>query len=160
MTTAYANLLRKDKKPSRIPSAGPGVRALNPHLYGNITVPVIGGGTVMMVNDIPHGKRIRQSSKPKMNKLEAQWAAMLTTLHPGVAFRAQAWRVELAEGLWYKVDFIGPTEGRWTAYEVKGPKSFRGGFENLKSAARLWPEIDWILVWKEKGEWRKQIVKA
>ena len=109
---------------------------------------------------ITFGKRIKQSHKPKMNKLETAFANQLSALHPGVNFRPQAWRVELAEGLWFKVDFIGPVEGRWLAYEVKGPKAFRGGFENLKSAARLWPEITWTLVWREKGsgEWRQQHV--
>ncbi len=114
--------------------------------------------TVTIINDIPDGKRLRQAAGPKMNKLETQFSRVLPVLHPGVNFRAQAWRVELATGIWFRVDFVGPVDGGWVAYEVKGPKAFRGGFENLKLAARLWPEIKWVLVWNDKktGEWQKQ----
>ena len=40
------------------------------------------------------------------------------------------------------------------AYEVKGPKVFRGGFENLKVAARVHPWVKFYLVWEDgAGGW-------
>lgn len=111
------------------------------------------------------GKRIRQSQKPKMNKLEAEWFAILSSQFPNYDRpRAQSKRYELGNGIWYKPDFTATSwpqpEGPSieTAWEVKGPHAFRGGFENLKVAARLWTEVRWILVWKEAGEWRQQVV--
>lgn len=107
-----------------------------------------------IAREIPRpGKRIRQSTKPLMNKLEREFYNQL----PGKDhIMVQAVRFRLANGLWYKPDFV-----LWAAqiaYEVKGPHAFRGGFENLKMAAATYPGIVWILVWKENGEWRNQRV--
>jgi len=116
------------------------------------------------------GKRLRQSSKPLMNKLESEFYARLLADKASFAteIRIQARRYRLGNGIWYKPDF---TASRWpwpgqtgqtltheTAWEVKGPKAFRGGFENLKVAASLYPEIRWLLVWKnsETGQWQEQ----
>jgi hypothetical protein len=42
------------------------------------------------------------------------------------------------------------------AWEAKGPKAFRGGFENLKIAANQWPDVVFTLMWEEAGVWRNQ----
>lgn len=102
-------------------------------------------------------RRIRQSSKPLMNKLERAffdfWTHTLDKkLYP------QAMRFKLANGLWYKPDFICFLGEMVCAYEIKGPHAFRGGFENLKMAASAFPEIHWELVWKEHGAWQYQHV--
>jgi hypothetical protein len=98
-----------------------------------------------------------------MNKLEMEFFNILKAQHPNAYIRPQARRYKLGNGIWYKPDFtahIHPGDGSMqeTAWEVKGPHSFRGGFENLKVAAALWPEVEWILVWKVKGQWQQQAV--
>lgn len=104
------------------------------------------------------GKRIRQDSKPLMNKLEREWFDQLGGMASTINLRAQAIRVKLANGLWFKVDITCLIDGKMTCFEVKGPFAFRGGFENLKSAATLFPEWDWFLVWKKDGVWHTQKV--
>lgn len=107
--------------------------------------------------------RVRQDPKPLMNKLEAEFFGILALQQPYEYIRVQAKRYRLGNGIWYKPDF---TCSNWpdgderveTAWEVKGPRAFRGGFENLKVAASLYPEVRWLLVWKDKttGEWQGQ----
>jgi hypothetical protein len=107
-------------------------------------------------------KRIRQDTKPLMNKLELEWLDVLKESYIQRPILIQAIRLRLANGLWYKPDFIvlngisDPVFGY--GYEVKGPHAFRGGFENLKMAATKYPSIKWFLVWKEKGTWMEQEV--
>lgn len=107
-------------------------------------------------------KRIRQS-RDKLNKLESAFQVWITHELSGVfdnpIVEAQSIRFRLGNGVWYKPDFvfIRPS-GRWTIYEVKGPKSWRGGFENLKVAASRYPLIQWVLAWKENGMWITQEV--
>ena len=104
----------------------------------------------------PKERRLRQSHKPRLNNLETEFGAILRIEHPGRRIYDQSFRVELANGQWYKVDFWIPSAA--TAWEVKGPKSFRGGFENLKTAASKYPDITWILVWKDEGRWYRQTI--
>ena len=119
------------------------------------------------------GKRIRQGAKPLLNKLETEFYESLKHYHPGATIWKQALRWKLGNGIWYKPDFVAFTafypEGypktmppvkqiKLTAWEVKGPHAFRGGFENLKVAASLYPEVRWVLVWKEDGAWKQQEV--
>ncbi len=108
-------------------------------------------------------KRIRQDRKPLLNKLETEWFNKLQECYPSTMIWKQALRWKLGNGIWYKPDFVlfaGWTQkpSELTCYEVKGPHSFRGGFENLKVAASLYPEVRWILVWKESGTWQHQEV--
>lgn len=107
-------------------------------------------------------KRIRQSSKPLMNKLESEWLEVLKTRFRIVT--TQSLRFMLGNGIWYKPDFVAWPTGlesqdlRMRAFEVKGPRAFRGGFENLKVAAHQYPQIKWTLVWKQDGQWKEQVV--
>lgn len=103
-------------------------------------------------------KRIRQSSKPLLNQLETEFLVRLHDVYPSLKIRPQAKRYRLANGIWYKPDFTAVTVDGEMAWEVKGPHAFRGGFENLKVAASSYPEIRWILVWKENGQWQEQEV--
>jgi hypothetical protein len=114
--------------------------------------------------------RIRQDPKPLMNKLEQDWFNVLSVQYPNYPRpRPQAKRYRLGNGIWYKPDVSVSTwpnrnpdgsvgSDMETCWEVKGPHAFRGGFENLKVAAGLWPEVRWILVWRERGEWHTQEV--
>lgn len=111
-----------------------------------------------VTSPMPKKKRIRQSSKPLMNKLEQEY---YDSLRERVCVREgliiQGLRFRLGNGIWYKPDFIvvnHPLE----AYEIKGPHAFRGGFENLKVAASQYKQFKWFLVWKENGQWQEQRV--
>lgn len=160
----------------------------NPHLYPNFS-----GDITAKKNGRPEpsaaahdrtqagppralAKRIRQSSKPKMNKLELEFFEKLKqdygsgrdvggSTFSGFEILCQAVRLELANGQWYKPDFFIPSafvrHADWdksVAYEVKGPHAFRGGFENLKTAARVHQWCKFYLVWKEGQEWKRQEV--
>ena len=100
-------------------------------------------------------KRVRQSSKPLMNKLEADGMAWAERFY-GTGFRAQAVRFRLGNGIWYKPDAVSKSFYTPVILEFKGPHAFRGGFENLKVAAALYPEWNWVLCWKDNGEWTTQ----
>lgn len=132
-----------DKAPSKRPN------------WGNLTP--LSSQEISKAFAIKPKKRIRQDSKSLLNKLEMEYYNLLK-LTDVKHLRLQAKRYKLANGLWYKVDFTGIIDGRETAWEVKGPHAFRGGFENLKMAASCWPEVCWRLVWKEHGHWQCQEV--
>ncbi len=110
----------------------------------------------------PLPKRIRQSTKPLINKLESEWFEVLKHRHRIIC--AQSLRFMLGNGIWYKPDFIAWPVGlesqdtRMRAFECKGPFAHRGGLENLKVASHKYPHIKWTLVWKENGEWKEQTV--
>lgn len=107
----------------------------------------------------PKKKRIRQSSKPLMNKLEDEFLRQYLSHDSRSFIMAQAIRFRLGNGIWYKPDFVVMyTDRPVTCFEVKGPKSWRGGFENLKVAAGLYPVITWRLAWKESDKWFDQVV--
>lgn len=109
--------------------------------------------------------RVRQD-RSVPNKLESEWGQKLKSDFPGECFRFGERRYKLANGVWYKPDWtcsnhlpVGSIlDANETAWEVKGPHAWRGGLEFLKIAAHEWPEVRWILVWKENGVWHDQIV--
>jgi len=105
------------------------------------------------VEAAPGQRRVRQS-RQKLNKLEEAYQDMLRVEFRGHKVIAQKVRLWLGNGSWYKPDFFIPHINLFI--EVKGPHSFRGGFEFLKIAAS---EHDWAkfrLVWKEQGKWFRQ----
>jgi hypothetical protein len=111
--------------------------------------------------DSPPKKRLRQLAG-KLNKLESEWLNCLKRMLPAdTRIYAQSWRVRIANGAWFKVDFCAFVDGRWRAWEVKGPKQGKNvdrGILALKCAATTYPEVQWILVWKEKGQWMEQVI--
>lgn len=158
----------KDVPPAHLVSES--TRRRNPHLYGQHPVtaekqcqdPASSQKTPLQGGARP-AKRLRQSAKPLLNKLEAEFLRYLTALlsaggKEGPRILSQAKRFKLANGIWYKPDFTAIVKGVEVAWEVKGPHVFRGGFENLKVAASAYPEVTWLLVWKDGGEWREQHV--
>ena len=143
-------------------------RKLNPHLFpspkefNDTLIAKIGGE-----DDVEHDhiaalmakpavkKRIRQSEKPVMNKLETEWYSLFATADT----RPQAIKFKVARSAFYKPDFFSPLLR--TAWEVKGlkGKNIDRGKLALKCAATAWPEIKFILVWKdEQGIWQEQQV--
>jgi hypothetical protein len=111
-------------------------------------------------------RRIRQSQKPVMNKLEAAWFEQIRYRYPNYPpVRPQAKRYEIGRGAWFKPDFtcsIWPVPNgaaRETAWECKGPscmKNVARGMLALKAAAHQWSEVRFVLVWRVKGEWHEQ----
>lgn len=122
---------------------------------------------VSMLAQVKTGKRIRQSTKPLMNKLESQWFEILKLEYPNYARpRAQAKTYRLANGLRYTPDF---TATSWpqsngpsieTAWEVKGKWIDGDSIPKLKMMAASWPEVQLILVWRENGVWKQQRILA
>ncbi len=132
-------------------------RKRNPHIYLNTDAPLKTGKAIL---ESIVSKRIRQSSKPKLNRLESEWLEFLEMNHD-CFIHSQSWRVRIANGAWFKVDFCAFVNGRWIAWEVKGPKFGKNvdrGLLALKCAATTYPEVKWVLAWKEKGEWKTQEV--
>lgn len=108
-----------------------------------------------MIQEPKPRKRIRQSSKPELNKLEKEFQCYVEE-HTDLCLISQSFRFKLGNGIWYKPDFV--CFEPMVCYEIKGPHSFRGGFENLKVAASKYPQFTWKLMWKEGNQWEEQIV--
>lgn len=108
------------------------------------------------------GRRLRQDPKPLMNKLETEYFNYLNArLCHEPTLRPQARRYKLANGAWYKPDITACVNGRETAWECKGPKQMKSmarAMLTIKVAAHNWPEVRWMLVWKEQGRWMEQEV--
>jgi len=110
----------------------------------------------------PITKRIRQSSKPLMNKLEQEAFDRVGRIYFGISnLRAQAIKFKIGNNAFYKPDITGILNDKWVAWEVKGNggKNIDRGILALKVAATQWPEIRFILIWKYCGAWREQIVQ-
>jgi hypothetical protein len=93
--------------------------------------------------------------------LETKALAWLQSIYPSANFHAQAWRVKLANGAWYKVDLCAFLETHWHGWEVKElrGKSATRGILALKCAAHQFPEVRWHLIWRKKGQpWQDQEV--
>ena len=132
------------RTPGRTVSVGDAVRKLNPHLFAKLDPEV---KSMLAAEPLKAPKRIRQSNRPLLNQLEMEWFEELKSQHPQWNIRAQSLRFRLGNSHWYKPDFtcITPAEHIPMAWEVKGPHAFRGGFENLKVSANLYPEWIWII---------------
>ena len=101
-------------------------------------------------------KRIRQNTKPMMNKLETEFfESQLKTMY-STPISIQAISFRLANGLRYTPDFVSLSNLK--AWEVKGAWVDGDSFPKLKMAAAVYPEIVWLLVWKKNGVWREQRV--
>lgn len=112
----------------------------------------------------PEKHRIRQD-RSGPNKLETEWGVRLKATYPNETFRFGCLRFRLGNGIWYKPDFT--CSHHWcrnrddiiqAAWEVKGPKSWRGGFENLKVAATTYTDWTWYLVYRSDGRWKEERV--
>ena len=138
-------------------------RRRNPHLYGGSEPQAVVDKKIMAAS-AKVSRRLRQEHKPLMNKIESQFWQVLASgnWHGRVvsSLRSQSMRFKLANGVWYKPDNTCLLDCTLAAFEVKGPKSWRGGFENLKVAAGQYPEIEWRLVSLVDGAWQYQLVLA
>lgn len=135
-------------------------RRRNPHLYD---VQQMNKGLAGLAEKIYSDmnkpkKRLRQDSKPSMNKLEREFFAYITRLHPTVKFHVQAVTFKLANGLRYTPDFTGLINGQQMAYETKGVWVDGDSFPKLKMAATVFTDTKFVLCWKDKtsGAWQFQ----
>lgn len=106
------------------------------------------------------GVRIRQSSKPLLNKLETE---ALEYLRRVAAFpellvpRALTFR--LANGCKYEPDIVAlPRNCSLTCFEVKGPWMTDDSVVKIKMAATVYKTVVWVMIWKEDGHWLQQQV--
>lgn len=154
-----------------IASMSESTKKRNPHLFG---APAAGLAVVhykdpmtdqpcsVTVGKVTTGKRLRQDTKPLMNKLEQSFFNYLKAeLCNEPTLRAQAKRYKIANGAWYKPDITANVNGFETAWECKGPKQMKNmarAMLTIKVAAAQWPDVRWKLVWKENGQWKQQEV--
>ena len=110
----------------------------------------------------PVKKRVRQSSRPLLNRLEQEFYERLVVMdgHKKECVHPQALRFKISNGAWFKVDFVCfcPDRTVW-AHEVKGPRGMKNqdrGMLALKCAASAFPHVRFFLNWKEKGMWNRQ----
>jgi len=102
-------------------------------------------------------KRIRQSGKPVLNRLESEWLANLQRLQPDRQWHPQAVTFRLCNGARYTPDIVSINYPRAVAWEVKGPWATDDAVVKLKVAAAMFPGVGWWLAWKDKsGQWQTQ----
>lgn len=140
------------------------VKRRNPHLYTSVTGVAPTGETVTI--SIKPPKRIRQSSKPLMNKLEQRcFDHLCKTQRP---LHAQAVTFRLANGVRYTPDIIS-FDYPWrnvdhctVAWEVKGPWFTDDAIVKLKVFAAAYPNILVLLAFEDEptGIWLFQEVFA
>jgi hypothetical protein len=141
--------------PDSIPIGSKDFQARNPHLFSR-ELPRMDELESPKISDAV--KRIRQSSKPLMNKLETRfYNEFLLSRYEKKDVHIQAITVKLANGLRYTVDFF--CLNGLSAWEVKGPWVDGDSFPKLKMAAAKYPEVKWNLVWHTKNGWQRQEVK-
>jgi hypothetical protein len=109
------------------------------------------------------GVRIRQDSKPLMNELEQEWFNLLKTDNTILHLRAQVLKFLIGNNAFYRPDMTAMVGAVLHAWECKGPRGMKNqdrGYLALKSAAAQWPEVRFILVFKDGGAWKSQEVLA
>lgn len=101
-------------------------------------------------------KRIRQSAKPLLNNLEKEYADELKRRYGNLndGFKYQALKLRLGNGVWFCPDIWHPVLQR--CWEVKGPHAWEDSLIKLKVVAGLYPEIRFILAWKQDSVWQEQ----
>lgn len=134
-------------------------RARNPQLFPptpgtRVTV----ANQCLFINKTGVVKRLRQSAKPLLNKLETEYHLWLSGRIRCELIKSQSVTLKLANGVKYTPDFFAFHGGRAEAFEVKGSHSWDDAIVKLKVAAHEWPEIQFILVYKRDGQWIEERV--
>ena len=103
-------------------------------------------------------KRIRQDSKPLMNKLEQAWLDKLKFGNFTDKVYVQAIKFKLCNGVTYCPDFVVVQHhGHMVCYETKGFMRDDAAIK-IKMAAKEFPNFTWILVWKKDRQWKTQTI--
>lgn len=125
-------------------------KKLNPHLF-----PVTAAQLLDQVDS--DNKRLRQSAKPLMNKLEREWFEVLQHDFPGHPIKVQSIKLRIGNGCYFTPDFVVFHSNRQpTAWEVKGKHAWEDSLIKLKVAAATFQEILFFLVWKNAQGWQRQ----
>lgn len=103
----------------------------------------------------PEKKRIRQSSKPLSNKLEAEWGMVLRKRYPNCPVFEQSITFRLCNGVRLTPDWVVYSKGYVLCFECKGFMRDDAAVK-LKVAADKFPDFAWCLVWKQSGRWHEQ----
>lgn len=146
------------RAPGGTVSIGEAVRKLNPHLFRKLDPEA-----QQLLNEQPLSppakKRIRQSTKPRSNKLETEFGEVLRGWFPDARIHEQAITLCLANGVKYTVDWVACHNITTYCYEVKGRHAWDDAIVKLKVAAHTFPNWHWHLVWKDVGKWQIQTVE-
>lgn len=92
-----------------------------------------------------------------LNKLEAAWRDELTARGHEVGIHRVTFKI--GDDCRYTPDFDVLTDGRWVFYETKGFMR-DDALVKLKVVARQHPQVDFVLVTREKGQWVEVEVRA
>ncbi len=104
-------------------------------------------------------KRIRQSSKPLLNRLETEFynEVLKSSYNPSFIF-PQAIRFKILNGSTLTPDFVVFSQPV-RCYEVKGKFAWEDSLIKIRVAAKEFPMLEWVLVWKDDdGAWQKQLI--
>lgn len=106
------------------------------------------------------GKRIRQDTKPLLNRLESQWLTWFQGNYSTPVI-AQSITLRLDPPFTsYRPDFAYLDRGL-VLVEVKGPHRFREkGIAKAALAAKTYPMFQFVLFEKRDGEWKSTILSA
>lgn len=117
-----------------------------------------GNATILPLQAFLKSTRLRQSTKPLMNKLETDFFEMMKRKHPGWKLHPQAITLRIGNGIRIKPDFFAITPLGMTCWETKGKWVDGDSFGKLKMAATTYPEITFWLAWREgrTGSWEMQ----
>lgn len=106
--------------------------------------------------------RLRQRTKPLLNRLETAFLARLEHQYQhGAKILSQAITLKIGNGVRYTPDFVVVTQRKdfgigIEVWEVKGPHSWDDSIVKLKVAAALFPWIAFNLASGNAGTWRIQ----
>lgn len=106
--------------------------------------------------------RLRQSSKPLLNKTEQRFFDYLKTKHPEDSIRAKPMTFQLCNGVVFKPDVsrYAKEQCRYHMFDVKGPQQIQDDAAvKIKMAAKEWPEVSWWLAWETAlNVWQVQLI--
>lgn len=153
--------IKDEKLRARVESALASADALQGDLRRQIPGPP-SGHTPAVKTSPRAGKRIRQATKPMLNKLEQEAMDWLNgDVYINWTLQPHAMTLYLANGCKYTVDIAGcdpDKRPRIVCWEVKGPKVWDDSIVKLKVAAHEFPNLEFHLIWKENGKWLEQVV--
>lgn len=103
-------------------------------------------------------KRLRQSSKPEMNKLESDYyTQVLLAFYKVEEVLVHDITFRLGNGVRYTPDFAVFDGQKPACYELKGPMAWDDSIVKLKVAASKYKMFRWVLVWRDEAKaWKTQ----
>lgn len=112
--------------------------------------------TVVSAAAIVAGTRVRQSHK-QPSKIHRDWGDYLRRLEWPVHIHEEAINLRLCNGVNYRPDWIAVhRSGAVTAFECKGGFMYDDARKSLLFAAKTYPWIRFMLVWRQNGQWQQQ----